>query len=64
MLLVPVTVKFKGFAELAERPVTVTVLDPPAEIEEELKEQVAPLLQDRMMEFCRSVLGPEAEIVN
>jgi len=39
-------------------------VDPPAEIEDELKLHVAPLLQDSTMEFGRSVLGPRAEMVN
>ena len=63
-MLVPVTVKFRGFAEVGERPEIETTLDPPAEIDEGLKTHVTPVLQDRTMEFCRSVLGPAAEIVN
>ena len=39
-------------------------VDPPAEIEDELKLHVTPVLQDRTMEFGRSVLGPKAEMVN
>jgi hypothetical protein len=42
----------------------VSEVDPPAEIEDELKLHVAPLLQDSTMEFGRSVLGPRAEMVN
>ena len=64
LLLVPVTVKLRGFAELAERPVTVTMLDPPGEIEPELKAHVTLVLHFRTMEFCLSVLGPEAVMVN
>ena len=60
--MVPVTVKFKGFAEVDERPETVRVLDPPAEIEAGLKVHVAPLLQDSAM-LLSNVLGPEAEMV-
>jgi hypothetical protein len=59
---VPVTVKFKGFAVVDVRPVTVSVLDCPAEIPAGLKVQVAPLLQDRAMEL-RNVLGAAAEMV-
>ena len=47
---------------VAVRPVTVSVLDPPAEIEAGLKLHVAPLLQDNAMD-ARKVLGPEAEMV-
>jgi hypothetical protein len=61
---VPETVKFKGFAVVAERPVKVSDVDPPAEIEDELKLQVAPEPQDSTMEFGRSVLGPKADMVN
>ena len=60
---VPVTVRFKGFAVVAVRPVTVSVLDPPAEIEAGLKLHDAPLVQDSAMD-ARKVLGPEAEMVN
>ena len=59
---VPVTVKFKGFAVVAVRPVRVSVLDPPAEIEAGLKLHVTALLHDKAME-PRNVLGAEAEIV-
>ena len=62
-LLSPETVKFKGFAEVAERPVMVSWLDPPAEMEVELKVHVIPLLHARTMEFSRRVLGPWAEMV-
>ena len=61
--LVPVTVRFKGFAVVDERPVTVSVLDCPAKTEVGLKLQVAPLLQDSAM-VPRNVLGAAAEIVN
>jgi hypothetical protein len=57
----PVTVKFKGLAELEDRPVTVRVLDPPAGIEDGLKVHVAALLQDNPI-YPRNVLGPAAEI--
>jgi hypothetical protein len=57
-----VTVKFKGFAVLDVRPVTVSVLDCPAEIEAGLKVQVAPLLQDKAM-LLKNVLGAAAEMV-
>src|SRR5208282_3476729 len=60
--MLPLTVKFKGFAEVDERPETVTVLDPPAEIEPGLKEHVGPPAQDSEM-LPRSVLRPVAEIV-
>jgi len=56
-----VTVKFKGFAVLDVRPVTVSVLDCPAEIEAGLKVQVAALLQDKAM-LLRNVLGAAAEM--
>ena len=46
---VPETVMFKGFAVVAERPVTVSVLDPPTVIEAGLKVHVAPLAHDREM---------------
>lgn len=61
-VLVPVTVKFRGFAVLALRPVRVSVLDPPVETEDGLKVHVAPELQVKLM-APRNVLGPEAEIV-
>ena len=61
-MLVPVTVKFKGFAVVGERPVTVTKLDPPTAIEAGLKVHVAPELQAREI-FPRNVLGPAAAIV-
>ena len=48
-VLVPVTVKFKGFAVVGVRPVTVTLLDPPTPIEAGLKVQVAPEPQAREM---------------
>ena len=64
MLPVPATVKLKGFAELADRPVTVTTLDSPAEIEEELKVHTTLVLHFKMMEFGLTVLGPEAVTVN
>jgi hypothetical protein len=60
-LLVPVTVKFRGFALLAVRPETVSALDCPAGIEAGLKAHVAALLQARAM-VLRNVLGAEAEI--
>ena len=63
-LLVPVTVKFKGFAEVADSPVTVRTVDDPADIEVVPKLHVTPLLQLSRIEFCRRVLGPVAEIVN
>jgi hypothetical protein len=63
-LLVPITVKLKGFAELDERPVTVATVDVPGEIEGELKMHTTLVLHLRMMEFCLTVLGPEAVIVN
>lgn len=59
--LVPLTVKFNGFAEFAERPVTVSVLDPPAGIDDGLKLHRAPGPQDRLM-LLRNVLGPAAEM--
>lgn len=55
------TVTFKGFAEVEERFVTESVLDPPTEIEEGLKLHVAPPLQDRAI-GATNVLGPAAEI--
>ena len=64
LLLVPVTVKFKGFAEVCDNPVTVRTVDEPAESEVLAKLHVTPLLQLRLIEFCRRVLGPVAEIVN
>src|ERR1039458_8081129 len=64
LLAVPVTVKLKGFAEPAERPVTVAMLDPPGEIEGELNVHTTLVLHFRMMEFSLIVLGPEAVVVN
>lgn len=58
---VPVTVRFKGLAVLAVRPDTVSVLDPPTEIEVGLKVHVAPLLQDKAI-GDRKLLGPVAAI--
>jgi hypothetical protein len=58
--LVPVTVKFVGFAELGVRPVTVSVLDPPGGTADGENVQVAPLLHDNPM-VPRNVLGAEAE---
>src|ERR1019366_5501298 len=43
---------------------TATWLDPPAEIELELKLHVTPELQVSTTEFGRMVLGPRAETVN
>jgi hypothetical protein len=60
--VVPVTVKFRGSAVLEVRPVTVSTLDCPPEIEAGLKVHVAALLQDSEMEF-RNVLGAAAEMV-
>ena len=57
---VPVTVKFRGFAEFAVRPVTLRVLDPPTGTELGLKEHVTVLLQDKPT-VPRYVLGPETE---
>jgi len=64
LLLVPVTVKLNGFAEVEDNPVTVTWLDPPAEMEDELKVHTTEVLHFRMMEPVRSVLGPDAVMVN
>jgi hypothetical protein len=61
--LVPVTEKLRGFAVEEERLKTVRVLDPPAEIVPGLKLHVAPLVQDRLMEF-RNDEGAVAVIVN
>ena len=61
-LLVPLTVKFKGFAVVDERPPRVSVLDPPAGIEVGLKPHDAPLLQVSTMGL-KNVLGPDAEMV-
>ena len=58
----PLTVKFKGFAVVEVRLVTVIVLDCPAEIVAGLKLQVAALLQESAM-VLRKVLGAAAEIV-
>ena len=58
----PITVKFKGFAVVAERPETVSVLDPPVEMDEGLKAHVAPDPQAKAMD-PRNVLGPEAATV-
>jgi hypothetical protein len=60
VLLLPVTVRFKGLAETAESPVTVTTLDPPGEIALGLKLQVTWVLQVRAMVVRRPVLGPSA----
>ena len=60
--LVPLTVKFVGFAEPGERFVTVSVLDPPAGIDPGVKSHLVPLLQLRLM-LVRNELGPEAEMV-
>ena len=64
LLAVPVTVKLKGFAEPADRPVTVAMLDPPGEIEGELNVHTTLVLHLRIMEFGLIVLGPEAVMVN
>lgn len=56
--LVPVTVKSKGLEVVAERPLTVTVLDWPISMDEGLNEQVA-LEQDKLM-LSEKVLGPVA----
>jgi len=64
LLAVPVTVKLKGFAEVEDNPVTVTWLDPPAEIEDALKVHTTDVLHFRMMDPVLSVLGPDAVIVN
>lgn len=61
-MLVPVTVKLKGFAVLDVRPDTVTVLEPPAETELGLKVHVAPLPHDNAMAPW-NVLGAAAEMV-
>ena len=63
-LAAPLTVKFKGLAVVALRLETVTWLDPPAEIELELKLHVTPELHESTTEFGRMVLGPRAETVN
>lgn len=47
--LVPVTVRFVGLALVAERPVTLRVLDCPGVIEDGLKEQVAPEEHESVM---------------
>lgn len=62
-LPVPMTVMFKGFAVVGVRPVTVSVLDPPAVIELGLKVHVAPPLHDNAMD-PRKLLGAEAEMLN
>lgn len=59
---VPATVMFRGFAVVAERFVTVRVLEPPTGIELGLKVHDAPVLQDKAMEDTK-VLGPAAETV-
>ena len=53
---------FKGFAVVAVRPVTESVLDCPVEMEVGVKVHVAPLLQDNTIGVWK-VLGPVAEIV-
>jgi len=60
---VPVTVKFKGLAVLAERLVTVRVLDCPARIVAGLKLQLAPELHLRLM-LPVNELGAEAAMLN
>jgi len=60
---VPVTVMFNGFAVVDFRLLTVIVLDCPIGTEAGLKEQVAPLLQDKAT-LLRNVLGPAADTVN
>lgn len=59
---VPVTVKFKGFALVAERPRTVTVLLCPAVIDAGSKAQVAPEEQESAISLTKE-LGAEAETV-
>jgi hypothetical protein len=59
---VPVTVRFNGFALVGERPVTLSVLDCPAAIEEGVNVQVAPLLHDRAIGLVK-VVGAAAETV-
>ena len=54
--------KFKGFADVAERLLTVSVLACPARIEVGLKEQVAGLQLSEM--FPVNVLGAEAATLN
>ena len=61
--MLPTTEKFKGFAEVEERPETVTWLDPPVETVGELKLQVAPPLQLKVMVLAMTVLGPKTEMV-
>ena len=58
-VLVPVTVKFKGFAVVGVRPVTVTLLDPPTAIEAGLKVHVAPSRKTGTMDFPGTCWGPE-----
>jgi len=61
-VLVPVTVKFRGFAVFELRLVRVRVLDPPAEIPCGLNVHVTPEPQDKLMAPW-NVLGPEAVMV-
>jgi hypothetical protein len=60
---VPLTVKFKGLAVVAERALTVSVLLCPATIEAGLNAQVAPDPQARLM-LPVNVLGAEAAMLN
>jgi hypothetical protein len=57
----PVTTRFRGFADVADSPVTESVLDCPGEMVLGLKLHVAPEEQDKVMGFV-NVLGPAAEI--
>ena len=59
---VPVAVKFRGFAEVAESPETVRVLDCPGRTDAGLNAQVAELLQDSAM-VPPTVLDAATEIV-
>lgn len=59
--LVPETEKLRGLAVVAVSPETVTVLLSPTVMEDGLKEQVAPLVHDRVMEPANE-LGDEALI--